>query len=326
MRRTTAIMALAGTAIGTSLMAPAHAQTDITFHLDFLVNGYHAPFYIADANGFYGDEGLDVTINPGRGSTDAIRTVASGNAQIGFADAGAVAQAVANGAPVTVVAAILQEAPYGIISYTDADISEPGALEGHSLAVVPAGATTQALPAFLSINEVDTDQVEMITYNFGATVPSFLTGQVDATIGYLFGEYLAARNEADRDVQIMRFYDWGFDVYSNSIIVNNGFLEDHPEAVRGFVAASIRGVEYAMDNPEEAVEAAAANTETPFETLLEQFQVALPLIYNEDAQANGIGSMNDAKWDRTQRINVDFGEQEEMVPPGDLYTSDFLPQ
>jgi NitT/TauT family transport system substrate-binding protein len=308
------------------MAAPAMAQTDITFHLDFLVNGYHAPFYIAEANGFYADQGLDVTINPGRGSTDAIRTVASGNAQIGFADAGAVAQAVANGAPVTVVAVILQEAPYGIISYSEAGIDEPQALEGYSLAVVPAGATTQALPAFLSINEVDVDQVEMITYNFGATVPSFLTGQVDATIGYLFGEYLAARNQADRDVQIMRFYDWGFDVYSNSIIVNNGFLEDNPEAVRGFVAASIQGVEYAMENPEEAVEAAAANTETPFETLLEQFQVALPLIYNEDAEANGIGSMNEEKWERTQRINVEYGEQEQMVPADELFTTEFLPE
>ncbi|MFP3422736.1 ABC transporter substrate-binding protein, partial [Bacillus sp. SIMBA_161] len=84
---------------------------------------------------------------------------------------------------------------------------------------------------------------------------------------------------------------------SNSIIVNNGFLEENPDAVRGFVAASIQGVEYAMENPEEAVEAAAANTETPFETLLEQFEVALPLIYNADAQANGIGSMNEEKWD-----------------------------
>ncbi|MEQ9812287.1 MAG: ABC transporter substrate-binding protein [Azospirillaceae bacterium] len=305
---------------------PAVAQTEITFHLDFLVNGYHAPFYIAEANGMYEAAGLDVTINPGRGSTDAISTVASGNAEIGFADAGAVAQAVANGAPVTVVAAILQEAPYGIISYTEDGIDEPTDLHGHSLAVVPAGATTQALPAFMALNEVDPDQVEMITYNFGATVPSFLSGQVDATIGYLFGEYLAARNESDRDVQIMRFYNWGFDVYSNSIIVNNSFLEENPEAVRAFVHASIEGVEYAMANPEEAVQAAAANTETPFETLLEQFEVALPLIYNADAEANGIGTMTAEKWDRTQRVNVEFGEQSEMVAPENLFTTEFLPQ
>jgi len=322
MRARTAIVA----SIAAGLSWPAAAQTDITFHLDFLVNGYHAPFYIAEANGFYEQAGLDVTINPGRGSTDAVATVASGNAQIGFADAGAVAQAVANGAPVTVVAVILQEAPYGIISYAEEGIDEPTDLEGHSLAVVPAGATTQALPAFFALNDVNTDEVEAITYNFGATVPSFLSGQVDATIGYLFGEYLAARNQADRDVQIMRFYDWGFDVYSNSLIVNNGFLADNPEAVRAFVAATIEGVEYAMANPEEAVQAAADNTETPFETLLEQFQVALPLIYNADAEANGIGSMDAEKWDRTQRVNVDYGEQAEMVPTDTLYTTEFLPQ
>lgn len=318
------IAALVG-ALSLGWSVSAQAQTDVTFHLDFLVNGYHAPFFAAEAEGFYAEAGLDVTINPGRGSTDAIANVASGNAQIGFADAGAVGQAVANGAPVTVVAVFLQEAPYGIISYAEAGIEAPKDLEGHSLAVVPAGATTQALPAFFALNDVDPDAVETVTYNFGATVPSFLSGQVDATIGYLFGEFLAAKNQADKDTRIMRFFDWGFDVYSNSIIVNNGFLADNPDAVRAFVAASVEGLEFAMDNPTRAVEAAAANTETPFETLLEQFETALPLLYNADAKANGIGSMNAEKWERTQRVNVDYGDQADIVPADKLYTTAFLP-
>ena len=52
----------------------------VIMHLDFLINGYHAPFYIAQKKGWYKDGGIDATIRPGRGTADSIKNVGSGNA------------------------------------------------------------------------------------------------------------------------------------------------------------------------------------------------------------------------------------------------------
>ena len=86
----------------------AQAADKIIMHLDFLINGYHAPFYIAQKKGWYKDAGIDATIRPGRGTADSIKNVGSGNAQFGFPSFGAAAAAVANGIPLMAVAAYLR--------------------------------------------------------------------------------------------------------------------------------------------------------------------------------------------------------------------------
>src|SRR5438046_9632749 len=84
-RPVTGVIALA--AIATALLSPAQAQErDLKFVLDFISLGRHAPWYVALGKGYFKDEGLNVTIMPSKGTADAIRTVATGGAEIGFID------------------------------------------------------------------------------------------------------------------------------------------------------------------------------------------------------------------------------------------------
>src|SRR5262249_15887760 len=87
-------------ALISSLAMPVSAQTKVTMYLAFLVNGYHAPFYLANEKGWYKEVGLDVTISPGRGTSDSIKQVGTGNAQFGEPDFGAVSKAVSQGIPI----------------------------------------------------------------------------------------------------------------------------------------------------------------------------------------------------------------------------------
>src|SRR5712692_8304480 len=74
--------------VGDSWRAQAQApkMTDITFSLDFIVLGRHAPFYVAIEKGFFKEEGLNVNIIPAKGTAQAIQNIESGLAQIGFTD------------------------------------------------------------------------------------------------------------------------------------------------------------------------------------------------------------------------------------------------
>jgi NitT/TauT family transport system substrate-binding protein len=316
-------------AAGIALSSAARAAEPVILHLDFLVNGYHAPFYVAEQKGWYRDAGLDVTIRPGRGTADSIKNVGSGSAQFGFPDFGATAKAVAEGIPITAVASYLQNVPGGIVSFASKPVREPKDLSGKSLAVASFGATVILLPAFLKRNHVDPGTVQRIEYNMGAMVPSFLTGKVDATIGFYFGEYLAAATETKgtgREVLFMRYSDFGIQAYGNGLVVNNDFMRAKPDAVRAFVQATMKGIRYTVDHVDEAADAAAKNTETPRDMLRAQLTLALEFINNDDAKRSGFGIMTKAKWDDTQNIGVEFGGQKGLVPDAQLWTNKFVEQ
>src|SRR5215470_7340090 len=93
---------------------PTRAE-NITFITDFGFNGRHAYYYVALERGYYRQAGLDVSFVRGNGSADAIRKVASGAVQIGFADAGSLVLARANdGVPVRMVAVVYAAPPHAI--------------------------------------------------------------------------------------------------------------------------------------------------------------------------------------------------------------------
>jgi NitT/TauT family transport system substrate-binding protein len=305
--------------------APLAAETKVTIHLDFLVNGYHSPFYVAKEKGWYKEAGLDVTITPGKGTADSIKTVGTGNAEFGFPDFGATAKAVSEGVPLTAVAAFVHDTPAGIISFADKPVKTPKDLEGKTLAVAPFGATAIMLPAFAKLSNVDMSKVKTVTYNFGAMVPSFLTGKVDATIGYYFGEYLAARTESkNKPIVFLRLSEFGVKTYANGIVVNNAFMAKDPKTVAAFVKASLRALEYTYKNVDEAAGYAAKYTETPKALLKEQLTLAIELMDTAEAKKAGYGVMTAEKWAATQKLQVEYGGQKEIVPDAKLWTNNFI--
>ena len=79
-------------------------ETPVTIRLDFIVGGNHAPWFVAWEKGFYAKRGLNVTIQPGTGSADTIRTIAAGGADVGFANVSTAIVGRSRGAPIVSIA------------------------------------------------------------------------------------------------------------------------------------------------------------------------------------------------------------------------------
>src|SRR5262249_47809723 len=293
--------------------------------LDWLVNGYHAPFFVALEKGWYKEGGLDVTVVPGKGSFDATRTAATGNAEFGFADGAVMAKSVTEGLAVKMVAIMVQETLAGIISFADKKVEKPKDLEGKAVGVIPETASARILPAFFKTAGVDGTKVKLVNFTFATQIPSLLANQVDTIEGYVIGEYLAARRGApDRKANWMPFSGAGLKMYSSGILVNNDFLAKTPQAVRAFVKASIRGLDWTLKNIDGAVDIVAKHTETDKPQLKEQLEVAVPYIDTPEARKLGLGVMSADKWDRTQQIMVEFGGQAKKAPNDQIFTNEFL--
>lgn len=326
-RRPAIALATAAVAISGSLgtATSAGAQEAVTMHLDWLVNGYHAPFFVALENGWYEEAGLDVTVTPGQGSFDAVRSVAAGNAEFGFPDAATAGKSIAEGLPLKMVAVFLQETPMGIVTFADSGIESPEDLVGRTMSNVPQASTAKVLPAFLNMVGVDPGSVNLVNHTFATAVPSVLNRDVDAGQGYVFGEYLAIQGGApDAEIRWMGFAEYGLEMYSNGIAVNTSFLEEQPEVVEAFVQASVRGLEWTIENPEDAIDIVSKYTETSRDTLLQQLTVALPLFESPATDEHGLGYMTEERWESTQGIMVEYGEQPATVPSDTLYSNEFL--
>ena len=234
-------------------------------------------------------------------------------------------KAVADGLPVKAVAVLVQDSLGGVVSLGSPGVSKPKDLEGKSLGIVPQEAVASLLPAFFKITNVDPAKVKVVNYTFATKDASLLTGKVDTIGGYVIGEYLNAKKGAgDKKVTWLAFSDHGLQMYSNGIFVNNAFLQKNPQAVAGFVKASLRGMEWALANVDASIAYVAKHTETDKASLKEQFEVAIPYMVNEDTKKLGLGAMTAEKWAQTQKIMVEFGGQVKTLPADQLYTTQFL--
>src|SRR5436189_1052655 len=141
--RTMAALALLA---ATTVAAPA--QDAVTFRLNWYMGGLHVPFYYGKEKGYYTAEGIDLTINEGRGSANTVQVVAAGSDTFGLADSSSVISTAAKGADVKSVMSLLNSTGFAVVSLAETGIRTPKDLEGKKLAVSagdPLGQLFQAL-------------------------------------------------------------------------------------------------------------------------------------------------------------------------------------
>ncbi|MBW7947586.1 MAG: ABC transporter substrate-binding protein, partial [Sphingomonadaceae bacterium] len=102
------------------LAAPAAAQQKFPFRLNWTLYGEHAPFFVARDKGFYKEEGLDVEIQEGSGSTTVAQLVANGTSPVAYVDAATMMRGVQAGMPIRAVGVTLQQSPMAFIYRADA--------------------------------------------------------------------------------------------------------------------------------------------------------------------------------------------------------------
>ena len=139
------------------LPAAAGAQErKITFTLDFIALGRHAPWYVPIAKGYYKQEGLDVTVIPSKGTADAIKNVDAGVAQIGFIDVPSLVAGGGAAAAVKMVAVNYQKPPYCVFSLNPgANVTSPKDMVGLEFGSSTASFMPRIAMAFMKMHGLD---------------------------------------------------------------------------------------------------------------------------------------------------------------------------
>lgn len=302
----------------------AQSVQQVTLYLDWSVDGIHAPFFVALKKGYYDQAGLKVDIQPGQGSADAVKIVASGKAQFGFADAATMAKGVAGGAPVKMVAVLVRKTPAVFICRKGSGIATIKDVVGKSIGDAPQTATATLLPAVLEANGSKMTDIKFVAMSFAARVPSVLAGKVDCALGY-HQEFVDVQDKLD----FLPYHQYGINSYSSGILVNTEFQQKNPDAVRKFVEASLRGFDDVLKNRSEAAEITAGYSKDPGNTVkyfAGELEIMQPYLTDDEVAQHGRGWMSDERWKTTQELMVKYGGQEKELPLDQLYTNEFLPK
>ncbi len=168
----------------------AQAQDrDVKFVLDFISLGRHAPWYVALGKGYFKEEGLNVTILPSKGTADAIRSVVTGVAEIGFIDMPSLVAAGSGGAPIRIVAANYQKPPYCIFSLNPGANIDRAEAAGRPRARLQLRLVPAAHLGGRDGNErVDTKTLKVVNIDAPARVPMLAARKVPSIDLFIMSE------------------------------------------------------------------------------------------------------------------------------------------
>ncbi len=230
-------------------------KTSLVMQLSFLENVQFGGSFMADARGYYAAQGLSVSFLPGGPNVAAEPVVAAGKALIGISHTSECAQAISNGAALTVIGAGYQKNPFCIISKKSAPMMIPDAMRGRKIGV--ATANQPVFSAFLKANHIPASAVEVVTIQFDPTV--LATGQIDGLIGFYTNEAIQLEL-AGIPVHTMLLNDFGYPLLEEPYIVRTADLQSSSTRalLRRFMTAERKGWEATLLDPAAAARLAVS--------------------------------------------------------------------
>jgi len=277
----------------------------------------HGGQYAALAKGFYEEAGLDMTIQSGGPGVSSTQIVASGKAEFGMGQADEILLARQNGIPLVAVAATFQKNPQGLMFHKGKykNLSE---LNGHKVYVASGSTYWEYLKKAYKL-----DKVEELKYT--GSLANFVADPDSATQIYVTSEPFTMQQEGV-EVEYFLNYDLGYKQYGNVLYTTEDFIKQHPDIVKAYVEASVKGWYYYKDNAEEINKIMQEkNPDLKLEAMTFGAKAQEPLIYGGDAETNGVGYMSKEIWEGLQKQLVEIGILKEAEPIGNVFTNEFLP-
>ena len=253
-----AALALVGCGGGDDPAEPGTARP-VTLALDFQPNAVHAGIFAATAEGLDTERGVELTVRSPSASTDSLKLLAAGRADLAIVDIHDLGLARERGNDIVGVGAIVQRPLAAVIARPE--VARPRDLEGRRVGVTGLPSDEAVLRAIVQADGGDHESVRRITIGFSA-VPSLIAGRVDAVVTFWNAEGVALRERGVRTREF-RVGDFGAPRYPELVLATTrGTLERDPELVRGTVAALEAGTRAALADRPAAAARIAAESET----------------------------------------------------------------
>lgn len=327
MKHATKILTGAVAAVfATASFSAAHAADKIKMTMNWTADSAHLGFAVAQKKGIYSAENLDVTLEEGRGSSVAAQLVATGQSELGFADAGAALNVAAKGAPIKIIATIWKAGQFGIQYLESSGIKTPKDLVGKKLSVPPGSAMVALVPVFLKANGIAESDVQIVSANQKATLGLMMSKEIDAVAETPENVVVPLAAEGIKAGSIY-FYNHGVPLVSLSLVAREDKLAANPDVYKRFIRATLKGWQEAMKDPKASVDALLEvfpDTKKTKEALLQSATYSFTSVCPAGA-GDKIGVTDAATWNTIYQVMTTAMNFPTTRPISDYYTLDYLP-
>ncbi|MFH8370253.1 ABC transporter substrate-binding protein [Streptomyces sp. NPDC018031] len=301
---------------------------EITLGLTYTPNIQFAPFYVAKEKGYYEDAGVDVTLRHHGAAEDLFGALKQGDEDVVYAGGDEMLQARSKNLPIVDIATIYHRYPVALLVPEDSDIKKPADLKGRTIGTPgPYGETYFGLLALLK--EAGLSEKDAKVKYIGFTQQAALKGdKVDGVMGYINNDAVTFK-ESGTPVRAITLSDegGGQSLVGPSLGAKQSTLDDRGEDIRKFVDASLRGMQYTIDHPEEAVELSQKHIPglngDKKENALAVLKATQPLMRNERGE---LGYIDPQVWDRMAELMYDQGLLDKQISAEQGYDADYLPK
>jgi ABC-type nitrate/sulfonate/bicarbonate transport system substrate-binding protein len=275
-------------------------ELQLRWHHQFQFAGYYA----AVEQGFYRDIGLNVILTEGQPDKKPVTQVLKGQATYGVGNSEVLLNRL-QGAPLVALAAVFQHSPSVLIARKDSNISSPHDLIAKKVMLmgkqVEGGHVDADFVAMLFNEDIDINKIDFIPSSY--QVQDLIDGKIEVFNAYLSNEpyYLRQRNV---EYSIINPRNYGVDFYSDILFTTETELTEHPQRVKAFREASLKGWRYALDHQEEIIDLVISQytTEKKKEHLVFEAKIIKELVLPDVVD---LGHMNPWRWQHMARTFID---------------------
>jgi NitT/TauT family transport system substrate-binding protein len=301
----------------------------VTYWTGFGLFGREAPVFVAIEKGYFAEENIEVTVEPGRGTIDNTTAVVEGTADFALVDlTGALLAYGQEAVPVgsTVVAAVQQQTVFSIMALESSGIRTPKDLEGKHVGDAAGSFGPLLWPVYADLAGIDASEVNMDnTYQPQDLFGLVNGGQVDAIGQFLVG---AATLEAiaGEPAVVLPFSDVLRDLYGVGVVTSTETASQDPDLVQRFNRAFFRGLADAIANPEEAAQIHVQHVpEQNPDAVAGELRLMAPYVQPLNPAAP-LGSLDEQRVAQSIALLEGAGVIPEGIVPTDIFSFQLAPR
>jgi len=219
--------------------AGASAQDKVTFRLNWIMYGFHTPFYLGLERGYYREEGIALEIGEGQGSVRSAQTVGAKGDMFGLSDGPSVINVATKGGAIRAVMSVTSSSPYAVSVRNDVGVKTLKDLEGKTIASAPGEAGLQLLPALWKANGVDGDKVKILRVEGAGKMVAIAEKRVEAIMAGLDNQSITLPRQGV-PITDFGYAQYGVNTVGLQIHTHEDTIKTNPDLVRRSVAAARR--------------------------------------------------------------------------------------
>ena len=304
--------------------APAAAQQKLDFFLNWVPGGDHAPYYYAKKLGWYAKEGIDLNLEPGKGSALAVQKVGAGANPIGLADMANVLIGKGKGADTVGVFNVYANSPQGLYWLKSSGIKGIKDFPGKKIGNPAADGARPMWPALAKANGVDPKSITWVNIDANAKLSALKSKAIDITTSF-YNIHHVFQKELGDDMGFVAWRDVGLNPYGNSVIVNEEWLKKNKPLVDKFVKVTQRAFASCVKEPKPCVQALIdANGALQFDNEMQNWALVEVLMSDKFSKTVALGIHDDARMKADYELVRDYIGLDKQFDVKTVYTNEFL--